>query len=671
MAYCFNPVCPQPQNSASANFCQTCGTSLVLDGRYRLQSVLGQGGFGRTFLAVDVTSKATTQQCVIKQIYRSAVTGEANFRSEADRLRELGKHRQIPRLLAVVENELGQFLVQEFAPGQTLQQLVDEDGPWEEGEVRSLLKSLVDVLQYVHSFQIIHRDIKPDNIIYAANKAAGGLNREQPLPMLVDFGAAKWVRNDPAKTVIGSAGYAAPEQSMGQATFASDIYSLGLTCLHLLTGVHPFTLYSMAEDKWVWQDYLAKPLDPRLAQVLDRMVARSLQQRYETMAQVSIDLQFSQNSLVETSLEVSKKLVEKARESVPGLKQLTQADGVSGFGWLLPKSEESPAALPVAAPTAQSWRRVYRLAPDIGVTQALAISPDGQTLASGGTDGAVRLWQLESGELWHTFPRRRLLGNGHGGAITALAFHPDSRALYSASVDGMVKEWDSQACHLLNTLPLAGWTPMALQVTADGSMLASPYSDGTIVVWEIATLLPATTLTQHQKGVNAIALSPDSHLLASIDNAGILKLWTGQAGRFRLAKTITDGIGRKGVFLGLVPLQTPEEDGAFCLVVGVSNSLQLYRLEADLTVSEPLEIYQSAQRIKAMALSKQGTIAVATEASMVTLWDINSGDCVATLAHDWGLETVAFSPDGQTLVAASTDEVISIWRCDSAIAATR
>ena len=315
----------------------------------------------------------------------------------------------------------------------------------------------------------------------------------------------------------------------------------------------------MAEDKRVWQDYVSTPLAPQLVSVLERMVARSLQQRYETMAQVSLDFQSAQNSFVETSLDVSKKLMEKAKDVVPDFKNLLAKDRPSPLDWLLPGQGASSAALPAKVPTsktaaAQTWRRIHRLAPDIGVTQALAISPNGQTLASGGADGAVRLWQLKTGRLWHTFPRRRFMGNGHGGAVTALAFHPDSRALYSASVDGSIKEWDCAECCLLNTLPTAGWTPMDLAVSQDGRRLVSPYSDGTIVIWDIQALRPVVKLTQHKEGVSAIALSPNSELLASIDESATMKLWKGQAAHFRLAKTITHDSASKGVSLRLVPI---------------------------------------------------------------------------------------------------------------------
>ncbi len=628
-----------------ANFCQTCGTSLTLGGRYRLTALLGKGGFGRTFLAADLLADGDQpSRCVIKQIYNSALA-EESFHGEAERLRQLGEHPQIPRLLAAVENELGQFLVQEFAPGDNLEQQIETDGPWSESKVRSLLTSLVPVLQYVHGFDIIHRDIKPANIVLKGSVTS---SESQNLPMLVDFGAAKWVRLAPAQTVIGSAGYAAPEQSMGQATFASDIYSLGLTCLHLLTGIHPFSLYSAAEDRWVWQDYLPQPVEPRFAQVLDQMVVRSLQQRYESLDQIALDLQFSQNPLI----YAPKQLLARAQERIPALKNVLQSD----------RADSSSRPVVVTAP--QSWQCCQRLTQPVGLIRAIAVSPQRPVFATAGTDGAIRLWHLPSGQLIHTFHRRRLIGEGHSAEVTALQFHPDGRALYSASTDGTLKEWDSAECCLLNTLSTSGWIPTALAVTPDGTQLISPNSDGQIVLWDIATLMPIVRLSQHQQRVNAIALSALGNLLASASDDGTVKLWRYQQDRPQLAKTISlSGKGAIAVALN----QTAQKGFNRQLIIATSaDEIQLYDLDAQLNSAPPIVFYQSPSPMTAIALSRGGYLAVGSEDRVLTLWRLATGDCVAKLAHDWGVVAIAFSPDGQTLITASADEVISIWQQDLA-----
>ena len=672
MVYCPNPVCPRPENPDAANFCQVCGSALTVGDRYRLTSLLGRGGFGRTFLATQQMSSSVEVGgerlglCVVKQIYLSSSSSDSTFGAEAQRLRQLGEHPQIPRLLEAIASKQGHFLVQEYAPGQNLQQQVEADGPWLEEPVRSLLESLLSVLQYVHSFQIIHRDIKPANIISYRPALNSHRDRNTTLPMLVDFGAAKSVRHSDAKTVIGSAGYAAPEQSMGQATFASDVYSLGLTCLYLLTGLHPFDLYSAVEDRWIWQDYLPNPVGSKFAQVLNQMVARSLQQRYASMEQVALDLQFSQNLLFKRSQDV----ISRAKQSVPGLKSILSFESGTALNrlWSAGHRRFSKTAPSSAIITrAQAWQQRHRLAPEIGLVRTLAISSNGRTFASGGIDGAVRLWQLSNGKLVHSFTRRLLVRTGHAAAVTALAFHPDGRALYSASDDGTIKEWDRAQRCLLNTIPTSGWTPTDLLVSPEGTQLISPNSDGQIVVWDIRTLLPSERLTQHHKQVTAAVISHRGDLLVSASDDGTVKLWKRQwverKWQLRLAKSLTvvpNNEGGKGSAIALA-LQPFDHSSGYRVIVATPTNILWYSVDEHLEVSVPITLYQSAYLIKAIALSPDGYLAVGGEDRSLTLWDVGRGDCVAKLAHDWGIEAIAFAPNGQTLITAGTDEVISIW----------
>ena len=289
MPYCLNPVCPNPAQPGGGRFCQQCGTGLRLRERYVIHRLIGQGGFGRTFLAVD--GARSHAPCVIKQFLPTAqdtATYEKAshlFLREALRLNDLGRHPQIPELWAYFEQGHQQFLVQEFVDGVDLEKELAEVGRFDEAKILALLQELLPVLDFIHQHQVIHRDIKPANIIRRKSATA---DAPPPPLVLVDFGAAKIATATALArtgTVIGSAGFVSPEQLGGKAEFASDLYSLGVTCIYLLTGVDPFTLYSFAEDGWVWREYLTTPVSPPLGQVLDRLIARPLKARYRTAAE--------------------------------------------------------------------------------------------------------------------------------------------------------------------------------------------------------------------------------------------------------------------------------------------------------------------------------------------------------------------------------------------------
>ena len=289
MSYCLNPSCPYPENADIAQFCVTCGTKLTLKDRYRTIKPIGQGGFGRTFLAID-EDKPSKPPCVIKQFF-PLVKGASNllkaselFNQEAIQLDELGKHPLIPDLLAYFTQDNQQYLVQEFIDGQTLAQEIKQKGAFNETKIRQCLNDLLPILQFVHSKQVIHRDIKPDNIIRRTS--------DQKL-FLVDFGASKTTTGEALQktgTSIGSPEYVAPEQTRGRAVFASDIYSLGVTCIHLLTAMSPFDLFDMNQDIWVWRQFVKNPVSNELGRILDKMLATAINQRYQSAAEVIKDL---------------------------------------------------------------------------------------------------------------------------------------------------------------------------------------------------------------------------------------------------------------------------------------------------------------------------------------------------------------------------------------------
>jgi serine/threonine protein kinase len=287
MSYCLNPLCIQPHNPDILLQCQSCSTTLRLGDRYLPLRPLGQGGFGKTFLAVDIADPLKPRY-VIKQALVQGddpVDPSANpLRQEADGLEQLAGHSQIPQMITFLEQEGWPYLVQEWIDGQNLAEEMAAQGAWDEPRIRQLLTDLLPVLQFMHDRRIIHRDIKPDNIIRR--------RLDQQL-VLVDLGAAKYATGlalGQTGTVIGSAEYTAPEQMRGKAIFASDLYSLGVTCLHLLTDLSPFDLFDSSEDQWVWREFLPQAVSPALGRILDRLVDNATRHRYVSATDVLKDL---------------------------------------------------------------------------------------------------------------------------------------------------------------------------------------------------------------------------------------------------------------------------------------------------------------------------------------------------------------------------------------------
>jgi serine/threonine protein kinase, bacterial len=297
MSYCVNPDCPQPKNPIDAFLCQACGARLLVRNRYRVTKSLGQGGFGATFVAIDV-SLPGEPICVIKQLRPSNShekflrMARELFEREARTLGKIGNHPQIPRLLDFFEERRNFYLVQEYVSGHTIHQEVKQMGLFKEEKIRDFLIEILPVITYIHSQQVIHRDIKPANI----------LRREQDGKLvLIDFGAVKnYVAQietpegveqaSNTQFAVGTSGYAPPEQLAMRPIFASDIYALGVTCIYLMTGRSPKDIeYNPSTGEMMWQNHVQ--LSKHMTQVLGKMLEVSVRYRYQSVEEVQRALQ--------------------------------------------------------------------------------------------------------------------------------------------------------------------------------------------------------------------------------------------------------------------------------------------------------------------------------------------------------------------------------------------
>lgn len=304
MSYCLNPECSQPQNPPQTQFCLNCGSALgLLNGRYQvIQLISNTSGCARTYLALD--RERGDAKCAIKhlvplpevkgnpELYQKAI---ALFEQEAERLTNLDSHPQIPSLWDFFQEENQRYLVQEFIPGQNLAQCLQQNGPFTEAQIRNLLQGLLPVLQFIHNRQIIHRDIKPANLMLRQ-----GLESVPEGFVLIDFGISKQLAQtliaQTGTVGIGTQGYAPLEQMLTGKTYpASDLYSLGVTCLCLLTGMEPDRLYDPSQGRWLWREtqLQGKPIGENLGGILDKLTQVAIGDRYPSAQAALNDLNSS------------------------------------------------------------------------------------------------------------------------------------------------------------------------------------------------------------------------------------------------------------------------------------------------------------------------------------------------------------------------------------------
>ena len=264
----------------------------LLDRRYRIIKELAEGGFSQTYLAED-TRLPKNPQCVVKHlnptIDNPVFTQKALelFKAEAETLQELGKHDLIPQLYAYFQENKEFYLVQEFIAGHPLSKEISPGSQMAEARVAQIVKEVLEILQFVHKYNVIHRDIKPSNLI--RRHSDGKL-------VLIDFGTVKQVQMEVASAhhkarvtlPIGTPGYMSYEQERGQSVSCSDIYSLGMVALQALTGKHPSQFPRDRDNEINWRSY-AK-VSREFAAVLDRMTRCNPRDRYQTVDEVLRDM---------------------------------------------------------------------------------------------------------------------------------------------------------------------------------------------------------------------------------------------------------------------------------------------------------------------------------------------------------------------------------------------
>ena len=294
---------PKPRATSQPTAVLAEGTKIA--GRYTIKKMLGQGGFGFSYLVED--TQRFGELCVLKELRPVQKQGQflqkaiELFKREAKTLHSID-HPQIPKFLACFTQAKRLFIVQEYIDGVTylkvLQRRKKQSKLFTEAEVVYWLVHMLRVLDYLHSLNIMHRDISPENVMYS---------RDRNLPILIDFGLVNNTMSDALSesvtqgeslnneglnheglknsvTAVGKFGYSPPEQMYGKCTPSSDLYALGVTALVLLTGQHPRNLMDDQTLDLQWRRHAT--ITPQLGTVLDTMIRQQPQERFQSAREV-------------------------------------------------------------------------------------------------------------------------------------------------------------------------------------------------------------------------------------------------------------------------------------------------------------------------------------------------------------------------------------------------
>ena len=649
---------------------------MLLRGRYRAVQTLGQGGFGKTYLAVD--EDRLKSRCVVKQ-FAPQVQGKSMekaiqlFNQEAVRLDELGGHAQIPTLLAYFEQGGYLYLVQQFIEGQSLLQQMRQQGAFSERQIREVLSDVLPILRFIHKNQVIHRDMTPANILR---------RQSDDRIILIDFGVAKQLDADAgieAGTRIGTEGYSPLEQFRGGKAYpASDLYSLGATCLHLMTQTRPDNLYDPLNGLWTWREYLQKEkgveVSDQISHILDGMLKDLVNDRYQSADEVMRDLnadsfmpasaqmqstapaatiypaappqsvsQSPQSRTPSSQPHVSKPPISQPSSSRPAIPQPATSHA---------SPPSTPPSLPQVAPTAarvptasgSTPRCLLTLTKHSSWVTSVAISPNALTFASSSLDDTIKIWNLHSGEELLTL-------RGHIRGVNTIAISPDGKTLVSGSDDYTIKFWSYHTGTLLGTLKEHSRDVNSVTITSDGKFLCSGGEDRAIRLWHMGTGALLKTLTGVAGMIKTVATSPDGKILASggLDNK--TKLWNLQTGE--LLQIL---VGH----LGCVNAIAFSANGQFLATGSKDKTIKLWNARTGEMIRT---LAEHTRDVQAIAITPNGKILVSGGGdTAIKLWDLGTGKVVESWSdHADAVNAIAITPDGKRLVSCSADKTIKVW----------
>ncbi|NEO98038.1 MAG: serine/threonine protein kinase [Symploca sp. SIO2E9] len=248
---------------------------LIIRERYKIIKSLGSGEFSETYLAIDM-DLPDNPECVVKRLPSESRETTKRFKREAQVLRQLGKHDQIPELFARFEKDEYFYLIHQFIEGKAISQELREGKPWQESQVIELIKEILEILVIVHQHDVIHRDINPEHLIRRASDGK---------IFLINFGSVKEINPDTDTTIIERRNrYMASEVFCGSPKCNSDIYAVGMISIQALTGLNPDKFSKSSTAEWLWRD--RAEVSPQLADILDKMVGYDFRHRYQSATEV-------------------------------------------------------------------------------------------------------------------------------------------------------------------------------------------------------------------------------------------------------------------------------------------------------------------------------------------------------------------------------------------------
>lgn len=662
-------------------------------GNYRLTRLLGQGGFAEVYLGVHVYLDTPA---AIKVLHTRLDSDEAeHFRTEARTIARL-VHPHIVRVLEFGLEGTTPFLVVDYAPNGTLRKRYPREAPLPLPTIISYVKQIADALEYAHEQKVIHRDVKPENML---------LGRRNEV-LLSDFGIAlvaqstRYQSTQSMQDLAGTIAYMAPEQIQAQAVPNSDQYSLGVVVYEWLCGTRPF--HGSFTEIAVKHTLVPPPplrehiegLSPALEAVVMKALAKDPNQRFPSvmafalaLEQVYLSEPHSQPlplvtptppeqpaSPAETILLAEPGVAPTVLLSGPdqppaapittsppenetpapsletadlgaSLRTLPMRGEIDQPAAQTPVTDETPAA-PI--PPKRVRRRISRRAALLGLGGALAVA---------GAGGIA--WLIKSQELQAMLALSTPVSStgliyvyrGHSALVWSVAWSPNGRQLVSGSSDKTAQVWNAADGNQLYTYTGHTDTIYGVAWSPNSRRVASASYDGTVQVWDATTGYYPFVYSGHSAQVWTVAWSPDGKRIASGGGDRTVQVW--------------DASNGENVFIyrghtGFVHSIAWSPDGKHIASSSSDGTVQVWDATGG---SNPYVYTPYSTVVWGIAWSPDGKrIASACDNKTVQVWDAIGGDhSYIYYGHSDFVYTVAWSPNGQRIASGGDDKTVQVW----------
>jgi eukaryotic-like serine/threonine-protein kinase len=639
--------------------------------RFQIVELVGRGGMGMVFRAFDACLQRTIAVKVLDPQYGKNDLARSRFIREA-RAAAAVAHENVVTIHHVecVEAKGLSFFVMQFVKGRSLQDRLDAGGPLPVREAVRIAAQTAAGLAAAHENGLIHRDIKPGNIL---------LEQGSGRVLLTDFGLARLtedVKLTQTGFVAGTPLYMSPEQARGETVdHRSDLFSLGSVLYAMLTGVppfqgsSPFTVLKQVTDSRHRPVQDVNPAVPdSVCEIVDRLMAKDPRHRYAVAAEVAAALNAELANLpvepvTAPSGRPSSRTVPRyfrswwRRRSLPvlgavaglfGLLLLTELTRLTQ--WTVIGQRGRPAVVSGSTESTEEPETpvAYSLPPGDGAVWSVAFDPCGQLLATTNEGGNVRFWDAADGHIRGELTQRRR------SPVWSVAFNNDGSKLVTAHDDGAVRLWDVQT-RKESEIVFDHMSPVrSVAFSPDGKRLASGTRNGAVTVWNAETGKPIRSWIGHDGGVIAsIAFYKDGKLLATAGSDKTIKLWDSDDGTAQ-----TTLIGHTGPIYALAF----DPRGRYLASGGWDHTIRIW----DKNTSQLINTFGIHKGdVWSLAFCPEGSHLISGSTDGTARWlEVESGTVKRVFRGRSPVHGVAVSTDGKLIAGGCRDGIVRVWHTE-------